>query len=493
MSSPLNTRSPHFHLPTVEPHHQTNTSHPHDATENVHPLVESPRPSYISLSSSPAMRRQSMYEFIVDDPVGTAGLSPDLISFAMAPPSKLPRLDSISRLTTLLEMRSQRLIGSSKALTNWEKLRVDVAAIKGRKLKKFYARQNSLIDRYIEIDRLLDSKIPTNLIQVYGDNNIQRRRQEVPANVDEESMPLLGGEGGADHEAGVRFAILINFALNVVLLAGKGVIAALSNSLSLVASLVDSALDFLSTAIIWTSTRVVQSADFRLQSAFPVGRSRLEPIGVLVFSIIMIVSFMQVFIEAIARLYHGDEDVALGLYSVIVMVLTILSKFAAWLWCRSVNSSSVQALAQDAITDVIFNTFSILFPVLAYMFRAAWLDSFGAMALSLYVIISWTMTSLEHIQHLTGAACDVDDRQVILYLCMRFADSIQQVNSLNAYYAGDRLSVEVDVLVSEKMTVRDSHDIGESLQYAIETLPFVERAFVHIDYRADNFTGHIPH
>jgi hypothetical protein len=33
------------------------------------------------------------------------------------------------------------------------------------------------------------------------------------------------------------------------------------------------------------------------------------------------------------------------------------------MWCRFINNSSVQALAQDAMTDVVFNIFSIIFPI----------------------------------------------------------------------------------------------------------------------------------
>ncbi|KAK9466420.1 cation efflux family-domain-containing protein [Lipomyces arxii] len=449
-----------------------------------------PEPSYISLSSSPAMRRPNMFDFIVEEG-GVTQLSPDLISFAMAPPSRMQRMDSISRLTNLLELRSQNLIGNSKALDNWEKYRTDPKQLKtfSKQLREYYETQNDLIDRYLEIDRLLDSKIPENVLQVYGDDNSQRRRLDVPGNIDEESMPLLGLD--PDQDGAVRNAIYLNFALNVVLLGAKAAVAILSNSLSLIASLVDSALDFMSTAIIWVSATFVQSRNWKLQYAFPVGRSRLEPIGVLVFSILMIVSFMQVTIEAVQRLFHSST-VEIGFSAVIIMLVTIASKMVAYLWCRSMTSSSVQALAQDALTDVIFNSFSILFPFIAYFGHMPWVDALGAMGLSIYVMVSWSQTALEHIRHLTGAAADPVDRQVILYLCMRFADCIHQVNSLHAYYAGDRLNVEVDVLLDEKMRLRDSHDVGEALQYALETLPIVERAFVHLDYRSDNFAGHIP-
>lgn len=59
---------------------------------------------------------------------------------------------------------------------------------------------------------------------------------------------------------------------------------------------------------------------------------------------------------------------------------------------------------------------------------------------------------------------------------MRFARAIRQVVALQAYYAGDRLNVEIDLVVEEELGLRDSHDLGESLQYVVESLPVVERA-----------------
>lgn len=41
------------------------------------------------------------------------------------------------------------------------------------------------------------------------------------------------------------------------------------------------------------------------------------------------------------------------------------------------------------------------------------------------------------------------------------------------------------------MPLRDVHDLGEALQYSIESLAGVERAFVHCDYQVRNPSGHI--
>jgi hypothetical protein len=62
------------------------------------------------------------------------------------------------------------------------------------------------------------------------------------------------------------------------------------------------------------------------------------------------------------------------------------------------------------------------------------------------------------------------------------------VDTCRAYYAGSNTFVEVDIVLPANMVLRDSHDIGESLQQKLESLPDVERAFVHADYE----TSHKP-
>ena len=189
----------------------------------------------------------------------------------------------------------------------------------------------------------------------------------------------------------VKIAIYINLAANAILLAGKVVVIILTSSLSVLASLVDAALDFLSTAIVWTTTRLIERQD---QYQYPVGRRRLEPIGVLVFSVIMITSFFQVALEAVNRLTSGDHSIIeLGLPAIVIMASTVLIKALCWLWCRFIRNSSVQALAQDAMTDVIFNIFSIIFPLskqclfvnhfsLLTPFKLGFMQSYGGWMLS---------------------------------------------------------------------------------------------------------------
>jgi len=446
------------------------------------------------------------------------------------------------------QMRSMRLIGKSNPRYHWHQYYKSEDELKkmSKPLRKYYERNNFLVSQYLYIDRLLDSSLPHDLIQEYNKPAVNHmstiseesgpttpngvrptpshhdlgastppgnepRIKRTPRNLyklPDEGTPLLddteehaypdiklsNDEEGEDDTSSssrvVTVAIYINLVANIILLASKVAVIVLTSSLSVLASLVDAALDFLSTAIVWTTTFLIARQD---RYAYPVGRRRLEPVGVLVFSVIMITSFFQVALECLQHLLNNTDHsiVALGIPAIAIMASTVLIKGFCWFWCRLVKNSSVQALAQDAVTDVVFNTFSIIFPLVGYFFKLWWLDALGGLLLSFYVIFNWSRTSSTHIRNLSGAAASADQRNVLLYLTMRFAKTIKHIQGLQAYHAGDKLNVEVDIVLDEGMSLRDSHDLGESLQYVLESVPMVDRAFVHADYKDWNLPSHM--
>lgn len=71
---------------------------------------------------------------------------------------------------------------------------------------------------------------------------------------------------------------------------------------------------------------------------------------------------------------------------------------------------------------------------------------------------------------------------------MTHSPQILALDTVRAYYSGPRIIVEVDVVMAPRETLRDTHDVAEALQVKLESLPGVERAYVHIDYE----TSHKP-
>lgn len=221
----------------------------------------------------------------------------------------------------------------------------------------------------------------------------------------------------------------------------------------------------------------------KLKKKFPVGRRRLEPLGILVFSIIMVISFLQILQESVKKLLPGGEhDVAtLPPAAIFAMVATIVVKGTIWIGCSRVKTTQVQALAQDCKTDVYFNTLSLLFPLIGHQVGVWWLDPVGASILSLFIIYDWAGTCLENVTRLTGEAANDRTNRKLTFMAYRFSPLVDGFKSIKAYHAGDGVCVEVDILMSEDAKLRNAHDVAETLQYCLEGLSEVDRAFVTVD------------
>ena len=57
-----------------------------------------------------------------------------------------------------------------------------------------------------------------------------------------------------------------------------------------------------------------------------------------------------------------------------------------------------------------------------------------------------------------------------------------QIDVCRCYHFGPKFLVEMECVMPSNMMLKDTHDIGMDLQYKLENLVEVERAFVHIDY-----------
>jgi len=383
---------------------------------------------------------------------------------------------------------------------NWEKFRKskeELKSIKDKKIRKFYESQNEKLDDWLEVDAIVTA-VSDDVLESFNpdpdDDGILENAgalQNIGEDI-EAFLPEDDRERRRKSARHARWAININVIANVLLLAAKIGAVFVSDSLSLIASLVDSALDLLCTLIIWSTNKLVKWKATSLQAKFPVGRKRLEPLGILVFSIIMVISFIQILQESFTKLFLSKEHHVASLTPAAIgaMGATIVVKGIIWFVCMPIKSSQVQALAQDCKTDVFFNTLSLIFPALGIKLNIWWLDPLGAGLLSLFIIYDWGSTCFENVIRLSGTAADVRLTRKIVFVAYRFESLVKGFKHVQAYHAGDGIWVEVDVLMDPEEKLVRCHDVAETLQYCLEGLNEVDRAFVTVDYTSLGPTGH---
>ncbi|KAI0988428.1 hypothetical protein GJ496_007143 [Pomphorhynchus laevis] len=282
-----------------------------------------------------------------------------------------------------------------------------------------------------------------------------------------------------------KYALLYSRAtlgLNVVLMIAKVVATALSSSISIVGALLDSIVDIISGLVMWWAVRSSRKRD---PFNYPQGRSRIEPIGIIILCVIMSVASAELIISAIQRIVNISSNkpvsIHLGVVTVSIMTCTILLKLLFYLLSLRISTPGVDAVALDNKNDVLSNLASLIFGLLGTKV-SMYFDPVGAILIAIYIMYSWVNQGWGQIKILVGYTADSHFLQKIAFVCINHSDKIKQLDTVRAFHFGANYLVEVDIVLPETMTLKEAHDIGEPLQRKLEQFPNVDRAFVHLDY-----------
>ncbi|CAL8462983.1 g2517 [Coccomyxa elongata] len=308
-----------------------------------------------------------------------------------------------------------------------------------------------------------------------------------------EEQPLLVPNGeqrdeSQEHrhlQSRIRFAMISSLIANVLLLVAKVVAFILSQSKSVLASAADSFVDIASQVVIALAEKYMRSADPR----FPVGRTRLETVGVVACAIIMTIATIEVIQSAaedlIAGFVRGELPVLdMGPLMYAILGAATVVKVVLFIYCFALKgqSDSMLALAEDHSNDIVSNLGAIACGAIASISPTVWwVDSVGAILISLYIIWSWARILQGQVNKIVGIGAPVEFVSTLEGLANAHHENMA-VDVIRAYHFGARFIVEVEVIMPANMSVRESHDIALQLQHRVEGFDEVERAFVHVDY-----------
>ncbi|KAK7317466.1 hypothetical protein RJT34_01729 [Clitoria ternatea] len=325
---------------------------------------------------------------------------------------------------------------------------------KQRKVAEYYKKQERLLDGYNDMDTMNETGY-------------------FPGSLTEDEMKQL-----AKSE---RLAVNLSNAANLVLFVAKVYASIESRSLAVIASTMDSLLDLLSGFILWFTANAMKTPN---HYRYPIGKNRMQPVGIIVFASVMATLGLQILIESARQLISkakpemGPDELK---WMIGIMASVTVVKFILMVYCRRFKNEIVRAYAQDHFFDVITNSVGLVAAVLAVKF-SRWIDPMGAIIIAVYTINTWAKTVIENVWSLIGRTAPPDFLAKLTYLIWNHHEEVKHIDTVRAYTFGVHYFVEVDIVLPEDMPLNQAHNIGETLQEKLEQLPEVERAFVHIDF-----------
>ncbi|PCH34261.1 CDF-like metal transporter [Wolfiporia cocos MD-104 SS10] len=328
----------------------------------------------------------------------------------------------------------------------------------GKQLEKYHRKQNDLINSLLK--------------------TMEEHTEEARAEEETSRFPV---------RVAVWASMVGNFALCILQLYG----AISSISLSLIATSVDSVFDFGSNLVLYWLHKKAISLDV---NKWPVGGSRLETIGNIVYGFLMSSVNLVVIVESVQEMitHKGGTDTdKFHIPSIVAVGAALGVKILLFFYCLSLRkqSSQVHVLWEDHRNDIFVNGFGLLMSAGGSRW-VWWLDPMGAIIIAVVVMLAWGRTIYEQFELLAGKSAPHDFMQLLVYKAMTFSDEIQQIDTVRAYHSGPEYYVEIDVVMDASTPLWKAHDISQQLQDKIEVLPNVERAFVHVDHETDHAPEH---
>jgi cation diffusion facilitator family transporter len=282
-----------------------------------------------------------------------------------------------------------------------------------------------------------------------------------------------------------RRVTLVCAALNLLLAGLKLFLGVVGQSQALVADGIHSLSDLASDAMVLVAIRFARDdAD----EEHPYGHARFETVATMILGLLLLLVAGGIVMDAAGRIAHPELLSKPGFLALSgAAVSIVVNEWMFWYnvrAARQLKSDLMRANAwhhrSDAISSII-----VLIGIAGSMAGYPALDAVGAIGVSLLIgKIGWDL-GWAGVRELvdTGATTEQLDE---MGNTIRGVDGVEAFHDLRTRRMGQKLLVEVHVLVASQVTVSEGHMIGDRVHAELmRKYEYVSEVLVHVDPEDD--------
>jgi ferrous-iron efflux pump FieF len=286
----------------------------------------------------------------------------------------------------------------------------------------------------------------------------------------------------------LRLATYASISVALVLILAKLVAWGLSDSVSLLATLIDSVLDALASLINLVAVRhALTPAD----KEHRFGHGKAEALAGLSQSMFIAGSAGFLLLEAVRRIISPIAVEAVGL-GMLVMVFSIVATLLLLAIqnhvIRKTNSTAIRADALHYRTDLLVNGSVILALWLSVQGWAGF-DALFACAIAIYILYSaWEIIKVSY-DHLMDRELPDEQREEIKTLVL-VHKSVRGMHDLRSRHSGTVTFIQFHLELDDDLSLLEAHKISDEVEmHLLEAYPGSE-IIIHID--PQSVVGHEP-
>ena len=282
-----------------------------------------------------------------------------------------------------------------------------------------------------------------------------------------------------NYKLGLKTSI-VTIIINVVLSAIKIIAGVIGKSSAMLADGVHTLSDVLTTFVVLIGLKISSK---EADEKHPYGHEKYEPVFAKLLSILLGATGLFIGYEGIQALKGGNIQTP-GKIALVAAIISIISKEGMYWYtvkvARKIKSLSMEADAWHHRSDA-FSSIGTFVGILGARMGLKILDPIGAIIVSVFIIKVGVDLYIKSIKGLVDEAAD--NETIVKIKDLAFSvDGVKDIKNLKTRIFGNKIYVDIEILVDGSISVEKGHEIAEEVHDLIEgNIEEVKHCMVHVE------------
>jgi len=278
----------------------------------------------------------------------------------------------------------------------------------------------------------------------------------------------------------VSFVTIIG---NVLLALLKLVAGVWAHSSAMISDAIHSASDVFSTIIVIIGIKL---ASKEADKEHPYGHERMECVAAIILSMILFITGLGIGLDALETILEGNYDSIQvpGMLALVAAIVSIVSKEAMYWYTRyhakRIDSGALMADAWHHRSDAL-SSVGALIGIGGAMMGFPVMDAVASLVIFVFIVKAAYDIFKDAMDKMVDHSCDEETENQI-YECVTKHEEVMGIDMLQTRIFGNKIYVDVEILVNGTYTLQKAHEIAEDVHDDIEqNFPKVKHIMVHVN------------
>ena len=218
----------------------------------------------------------------------------------------------------------------------------------------------------------------------------------------------------------------------------------------------------------------------------PYGHERLECVAAMILAVILFITGSGIFYNALKNILNGTyNNITIpGVLALIAAIVSIIIKEAMYWYTRhyakKIDSSALMADAWHHRSDALSSVgalIGIFFARIGYPI----MDSVASIVIFIFIVKASIDIFMDATNKVVDHSCDEELEKEIYNYVMKDKD-VKDIDLFRTRMFGNKVYVDLEICLDENLTLKEAHDIAETLHDKIEKkFDKVKHVMVHVN------------